>query len=89
VVEVQNFLTHYGYFDFGSLVQGAEAEPGRLDATTVRALTEFQRRYNVGTPGVLDAATREFMTEDRCGMPDLVTGASPFFNTICAWSRRN
>jgi hypothetical protein len=89
VVEVQNFLKHYGYFDFGSLAQGAEPEPGRLDDTTVRALTEFQRRYNVGVPGVLDAASREFMAEDRCGMPDLVTGASPFFNTICAWSRRN
>src|SRR5947209_5191163 len=89
LVEVQNFLTHYGYFDYGSLAQGTTPEPGRLDDATVRALTEFQRRYNVGTPGTLDAATREFMAASRCGLPDLVAGASPFFNTTCAWNRRN
>jgi murein L,D-transpeptidase YcbB/YkuD len=70
LVEVQNFLKHYGYLDYAALAQDQAAESGRLDDVTVLALTEFQRRYNVGTPGTLDAATRDFMAQDRCGLPD-------------------
>jgi Matrixin/Putative peptidoglycan binding domain len=89
LVEVQNFLKHYGYLDYEFVAQGETPEAGRLDDVTGRALTEFQRRYNVGTPGILDAPTREFMAAPRCGMPDLVAGPSPFFSTRCAWTRRN
>jgi hypothetical protein len=87
VVEVQNFLKHYGYLDF-SAAAALEATPERLDDATVRALTEFQRRYDVGTPGILDAPTRDFMAAPRCGVADLVGGPSPFFSTLCAWNRR-
>src|SRR5215212_9440477 len=89
LVEVQNFLKHYGYLDYEPIAQGETPEARRLDDVTVRALTEFQRRYNVGTPGTLDAPTREFMAAPRCGLPDLVAGPSPFFSTACAWNRRN
>ena len=87
VAEVQNFLKHYGYLDF-SAAAALEATPERLDDATVRALTEFQRRYDVGTPGILDAPTRDFMAAPRCGVADLVGGPSPFFSTLCAWNRR-
>jgi hypothetical protein len=87
VAEVQNFLKHYGYLDF-SEAAALEATPERLDDATVRALTEFQRRYDVGTPGILDAPTRDFMAAPRCGIPDLVGAPSPFFSTLCAWNRR-
>jgi hypothetical protein len=89
LVEVQNFLKHYGYLDYAALTQDETPESGRLDNVTVLALTEFQRRYNVGTPGTLDAATREFMAQDRCGLPDPQAESSPFFSTRCAWNRRN
>jgi hypothetical protein len=89
LVEVQNFLKHYGYLDYEPVAQGETPEAGRLDDVTVRALTEFQRRYNVGTPGTLDDPTREFMAAPRCGMQDVLSGASPFFSTRCAWNRRN
>jgi len=88
VVEVQNFLKHYGYLDF-SEAAALEVTPERLDDATVRALTEFQLRYNVGTPGTLDTSTRDFMAAPRCAMPDLVGGPSPFFSTRCAWNRRS
>ena len=89
VVEVQNFLKHYGYFDFGPAALAAPPERGRMDDTTVRALVEFQMRYNVGTLGVLDAPTRELMAAPRCGLPDLDGGSSIRFATACAWDRRN
>jgi Matrixin/FG-GAP-like repeat/Putative peptidoglycan binding domain len=89
LVEVQNFLKHHGYLDYEPIAQGETPEAGRLDDVTVRALTEFQRRYNVGTPGTLDGPTREFMAAPWCGVPDLVAGPSPFFSTRCAWNRRN
>jgi hypothetical protein len=87
VAEVQNFLKHYGYLDY-SEAAALEVTPERLDDATTRALTEFQRRYNVGTPGILDAPTRDFMAEPKCAVPDLLPGPSPFFSTRCAWSRR-
>ena len=89
LVEVQNFLKHYGYLDHAALTQDETPESGRLDNVTVFALTEFQRFYNVGTPGTLDAATREFMAKDRCGLPDKFAEPSPSFSTRCAWNRRN
>jgi hypothetical protein len=90
VAEVKNFLKHYGYFDFSEAAAlEVTPEPERLDGATVRALTEFQRRYNVGTPGTLDTSTRDFMAAPRCAVPDLVGGPSPFFSTRCAWSRRS
>jgi Matrixin/Putative peptidoglycan binding domain len=87
VAEVQNFLKHYGYLDFPEAA-ALEVTPERLDDATVRALTEFQRRYNVGTPGTLDAPTRDLMAAPRCGVPDLLAGPSPFCSTRCAWNRR-
>jgi hypothetical protein len=90
VVEVQNFLKHYGYFDYAPVVAlDVAPEPGRLNDVTVRALTEFQMRHDVGTPGVLDAPTRELMAAPRCGVPDLVGRPSVRFGTVCAWDRRN
>src|SRR5688500_12599900 len=90
VADVQNYLIRYGYLSQATTtVPGAVrgAVPGQLDAMTVRALEEFQRRSNVGTPGVLDGPTRELMATSRCGLPDLVGPVT--FNTICAWNRRN
>jgi peptidoglycan hydrolase-like protein with peptidoglycan-binding domain len=90
VVEVQNYLMRYGYLSQATAsVPGAVpgAVPGQLDAATVRALEEFQRRFNVGTPGILDAPTRAAMSAARCGLPDLVGPVT--FNTLCAWNRRN
>jgi len=90
VVEVQNYLIRYGYLSpTTATVPGAVpgAVSGQLDAATVRALEEFQRRFNVGTPGVLDSPTRELMATPRCGLPDLVGPVT--FNTLCAWNRRN
>lgn len=91
VVEVQNYLIRYGYLppqataSVPAAIPGAV--PGQLDAVTVRALEEFQRRFNVGTPGILDAPTRAAMSTPRCGLPDLVGPVT--FNTLCAWNRRN
>jgi peptidoglycan hydrolase-like protein with peptidoglycan-binding domain len=91
VVEVQSYLIRYGYLSpqatasVPAAIPGAV--PGQLDAATVRALEEFQRRFNVGTPGILDAPTRAAMSAARCGLPDLV--GSVTFNTLCAWNRRN
>jgi peptidoglycan hydrolase-like protein with peptidoglycan-binding domain len=90
VVDVQNYLIRYGYLSQATAtVPGAVrgAAPGQLDPVTVRALEEFQRRFNVGTPGVLDAPTRELMSTSRCGLPDLVGPVT--FNTLCAWNHRN
>jgi murein L,D-transpeptidase YcbB/YkuD len=57
VAEVQKFLKRFGYFDFAPGGLDTAPEPGRLDEATVRALVELQMRYDIGTPGVLDAAT--------------------------------
>jgi hypothetical protein len=88
VAEVQNFLKRFGYFDFAPGVPDTPPEPGRLDEATLRALVEFQMRYDVGTPGVLDAATRDLMAAPRCGMPDLFGRPSVNFRAVCAWDRR-
>jgi hypothetical protein len=89
VVEIQNFLKHYGYFDYEPVAHLGAPEPGHLDDVTVRALTEFQMFYDVGTPGILDAPTRELMAALRCGVPDLVGGPRLRYKTVCAWDRRN
>jgi len=89
VVEVQNFLKRFGYFDFAPGALDTPPEPGRLDKATVRALVELQMRYDIGMPGVLDAASRDFMAAPRCGMPDLFGRPSINYRTVCAWNRRN
>jgi hypothetical protein len=89
VAEVQKFLKRFGYFDFAPGGLDPAPEPGRLDEATVRALVELQMRYDIGTPGVLDAATRDFMAAPRCGVPDLFGRPSINFATVCAWDRRN
>ena len=88
LVEVQKFLKHFGYFSTDPVGTGAPPDAGHLDATTVRALVEFQMRYDVGTLGTLDAPTRELMAAPRCGVPDII-GSSVNFATACAWNRRN
>jgi hypothetical protein len=101
VVEVQNFLKRFGYLD-AAFAEGRTPEPGRLDEVTVDALTAYQRFYKpllaelgkVGTPGTLDALTREVMATPRvCGMPDVLPGDIPpgpafRYNLRCAWDRR-
>jgi len=93
VVEVQNFLKRFGYLDAAVAADAAVAtgrthEPGRLDEVTVRALTEYQRFYSVGTHGTLDAPTRELMVTPRCGVPDVMPpGPSARFVTACSWNR--
>jgi hypothetical protein len=46
-------------------------------------------RYDIGTPGILDAPTKAFMAEPRCGVPDLIGRPTLRFATVCAWNRRN
>jgi hypothetical protein len=80
LVEVQNYLKHYGY-----LSQEVKCTPGQLDNVTVSALTEFQQHFNLTVLGTLDAATRSAMSASRCGLPDVGID----FMTIGAWNRRN
>jgi hypothetical protein len=93
VVEVQNFLKRFGYLDAAvaadaAVGTGRTHEPGRLDEVTVRALTEYQRFYSVGTHGTLDAPTRELMVTPRCGVPDVMPpGPAARFVTACSWNR--
>jgi hypothetical protein len=91
VVEAQGFLKRFGYMDFaaGAPEVATEPEPGHLDEVTVRALVELQMRYDIGTPGVLDAPTRDFMAAPRCGVPDLTGRPTLRFSTVCAWNRRD
>lgn len=49
VIDVQNFLRRFGYLSPDAVVTS-----GRMDAQTVQALTRFQERFKVETPGVLD-----------------------------------
>ena len=89
VVEVQNFLKRFGYMDFAAGSLQVAPAPGQLDKATIRALVEFQMRYDIGTPGVLDAPTKDFMAAPRCGVPDLTGRTILRFATVCAWDRRN
>ena len=89
VTEVQNYLRRFGYLDFAPGAVDDPPEAGHLDSATVRALVELQMRYDIGTPGVLDAPTREFMSAPRCGMPDLTGRPTLNFRAVCAWNRRD
>ncbi|MBW4491220.1 MAG: matrixin family metalloprotease, partial [Trichocoleus desertorum ATA4-8-CV12] len=82
IIEVQNYLRHYGY-----LTQDAALSSGQLDDATVHALTTFQQRFNINPSGNLDATTRAAMTASRCGVPDIVSPLA--FRTAGAWNRRN
>lgn len=78
--QVQNYLKHYGYLE----PEAPLSE--QLDVPTTEALAEFQRRFNVGTPGTLDEPTREAMSLSRCGIPDVTDPLA--FNTIGPFNRR-
>ena len=80
VRQVQNYLKHYGYLEPEAPVSE------ELDAPTTAALAEFQQRFNVGAPGVLDEETREIMSASRCGIPDATNPLA--FNTIGPFTRR-
>ncbi|WP_338709029.1 matrixin family metalloprotease [Paenibacillus amylolyticus] len=80
-MQVQIYLKRFGYFHEDAL------ETGELDEGTSRALARFQQRYSIGKPGVFDEATRDFMSQDRCGQPD--TQDPLAFATVCPWGRRN
>lgn len=79
MTQVKNYLKHYGYLE----PEASESE--ELDAPTTAALADFQQRFKVGTPGILDEPTREAMSAPRCGIPD----PNPLeFSTIGPFDRR-
>lgn len=82
LTQVQNYLKHYGYLE-----PDATPDPDRLDEPTTAALAEFQQRFKVGTPGVLDEPTREAMSAPRCGLADMMSPLA--FNTIGPFDRRD
>ena len=75
------YLKRFGYLDPGT------ADAQALDAPISDGLRKLQRQFGLPVTGTLDAATRQVMAADRCGMPD--PGGPLDFATLCAWNRRN
>ena len=75
---VQMFLERFGYLQPGSY------DEGRRDHRTTTALAAYQRFAGLEPSGEFDAATREQMITNRCGMPDVTT----HFATLGTWERR-
>jgi len=81
LVDVQNYLRRFGY-----LPASFKVDEGHFDATTTNSLRKFQQFFGVDATGEIDEATRNAMTEPRCGLPD----PSPLaFQTICGWDHRD
>jgi hypothetical protein len=78
--EVQRFLERIGYLEPGSYAAGA------LDGASARALSRYQRFYGLERTGGLDAATRDLLTQPRCGLADPLDAAA--FKTVCPWKKR-
>lgn len=79
--EVQNYLRRYGY-----LKPEEPCHAGTLCSDTSRVLTNFQKFFGVETTGTFDAATREAMAADRCGIPDFSELEA---RTIGPWANPN
>ena len=72
------FLERFGYLQPGSY------DEGRRDHRTTTALAAYQRFAGLEPSREFDAATREQMITNRCGMPDVTT----HFATLGTWERR-
>jgi Matrixin/Putative peptidoglycan binding domain len=79
VEQVQNYLARFGYLEEGVF------KADSVDDQTAEALRKYQRFYGLKVTGEFDQATREMMTADRCGLPDLASGID--FATTCRWTR--
>ena len=70
VTDLQSFLAQTGYL-------GATYEVGRMCKDTCRAVRLFQAHYGLqDCGGVADGATLELAGRPRCGVPDVLPGAS-------------
>lgn len=79
VAQVAAYLVRTGY-----LAAGHEKDT-TLSGQLLDALVRFQRRYRLPSVGHINAATRDFVTQPQCGMPD----SQVAFATVGAWTRRN
>ena len=98
VGELQARLAKYGYFPNAELARSFAAwrplvaespEPGVFDERTEEAVRKLQTNYRLPVTGVLDAATRAFLSNDRCGVPDgiaEISERSKFALTSGYWS---
>lgn len=83
VTAVHNYLKHYGY-----MPTDAEASPkGKVAEETASALKAFQEFSNLSVDGVFGPETREAMSQDRCGFPDLVQSVD--YTVLGPWTDRN
>ena len=98
VTELQARLTAYGYFPNAELAADYPAwrplvaespEPGVFDERTEEAVRKLQANYALAVTGVLDAATRPFLSHARCSVPDgiaPVDGTSKYSLNGAVWS---
>jgi hypothetical protein len=77
--EVHNYLKRYGYMPLAATP--AKTDVGEVTTTAVKAFQEF---FDLKVDGVFGPETRDAMTADRCGFPDLVTAM-----TVGPWKDRN
>ncbi|XP_033102150.1 interstitial collagenase-like [Anneissia japonica] len=66
-MEVMTFLTSFGYLNFNNIMGPSEIKSSKA---VERAVTNFQKFYNITVTGKMDSKTLEAMKKPRCGVPD-------------------
>ena len=77
VLEMQSYLTRFGYLKPGSaeadVVTSPEVIPGELDDATQKAIRSLQARLGLPETGALEPNVVALLRRPRCGEPDRLT----------------
>ncbi|KAJ0042270.1 hypothetical protein Pint_19421 [Pistacia integerrima] len=74
--ELKKYLGKFGYLNYSSSMTQKHANDDDFDELLESAIKTYQLNYHLKVTGVLDANTVSKMTMPRCGVADIINGAT-------------
>ncbi|KAJ4851040.1 hypothetical protein Tsubulata_012322 [Turnera subulata] len=76
IQSLKKYLHQYGYLHDNHLNTQQVEDRYHFDETTEKAAKTYQLNFNLKPTGVLDHETISMMMKPRCGVPDIINGAT-------------